>query len=56
MKTLEKKKSAKSSLTKDLIIDNSLNNKTISKAELKKVTAAKEFLKKHPIPEHLLRK
>ena len=56
MKTLEKKSPFKNSKVENVIIDNSLNNRPISQAELKKVEAAREFLKKHPVPEHLLRR
>ena len=56
MKTLEKKSLIKDSKFDKVIIDTSLNDRPISSAELRKVEAAREFLKKHPIPKHLLRR
>jgi len=56
MKTLEKKNAVKSAKIQNVVIDNSLNDRPISQAELKKVEAAREFLKKHPIPKHLLKR
>jgi hypothetical protein len=56
MKTLEKKGAGVNSRMGQVISDNSLNDRPISKAELRKVEEAREFLKKHPIPEHLLRR
>ena len=56
MKTLEKKTLVKHSKYDNVTIDNSLNDRPVSQSELKKLEDAREFLRKHPIPEHLLRK
>jgi len=48
----------KSGDTKEVrvIYDPSLDHLPIPEAALKKVEKAREFLKNHPIPEHLLRR
>ena len=56
MKTLEKKGFVQEPKYENIVIDNSLNDRPTSRIELKKLEEAREFLKKHPIPEHLLRK
>jgi hypothetical protein len=54
MKVLEKK----SKDIKDIKVtyDQSLDNLPIPAAAVRKTEEAREFLKKHPIPEHLLRR
>lgn len=56
MKTLEKENLGRETPFGKIFIDNSLNDRPISKAELRKLEEAREYLKKHPIPEHILRK
>jgi hypothetical protein len=53
MKTLEKK----AANIKDIKVnyDPSLDNLPIPNIALKRAEEAREFLKKHPIPEHILR-
>ncbi|WP_158547913.1 hypothetical protein [Dyadobacter luteus] len=53
---MERKIAEKSAPSVKKTLDNSLPDLSQHPVVVKKVTAAKEFLKKHPIPEHLLRK
>ncbi|WP_414617725.1 hypothetical protein [Dyadobacter sp. 32] len=55
MKTLEKKLATKTVSAPKKIFDNSLPDLSKHPIVAKKVEEAREFLKKHPIPEHLLR-
>jgi len=56
MKTQEKNLKKKDFKLGNLQTDSALSDRPISKAELRKLEAAREFLKKHPVPEHLLRR
>ena len=55
MKVVEKENS-RNAKKGTVLYDPSLDNLPIPAAALKKVEEAREFLRKHPIPEHLLRK
>jgi hypothetical protein len=56
MRTLERKTTEKSVSSAEKTLDNSLPDLSNHPVVLKKVAEAREFLKKHPIPEHLLRR
>ena len=53
MKTIEKKES--NAIFDSITIDRSLNDKPLPAAAQRKLEEAREFLKKHPIPEEILR-
>jgi len=54
MKTLEKKISTKHSSGQQKTLDNSLPDLSQHPVVLKKVSEARAFLEKHPIPDHIL--
>ncbi|HEV7381739.1 MAG TPA: hypothetical protein VGN64_18210 [Dyadobacter sp.] len=56
MRTAERKIAKKSAPEVRKTLDNSLPDLSQHPIVMRKVAKAKEFLKKHPIPEHLLRK
>ena len=55
MKTLERKTASKT-YTRKKILDTSLPDLSAHPIVVKKVEEARQFLKKHPLPEHLRRK
>jgi hypothetical protein len=56
MKTLEKKPSTKNSSKPEKMLDNSIPDLSEHPVVLKKVSEARAFLEKNPIPEHLLKR
>lgn len=56
MKVLEKKFTIPANLAPKTTIDNSLPDLSNHPVVLKKAEAARKFLEKHPIPEHLLKR
>jgi len=54
MKTLDKKISAKHSSGSQKTLDNTLPDLSQHPVVLKKVSEAREFLEKHPIPQYIL--